>query len=146
MRVFPSNPWSGSSSPVACTTTGACLSPEWPSPAEFNCFDFRCYVQPLPVITAAMMCICVVCFSLIFFKLMILLVCDFVSYPGCTHRQSATLFSCSVLIRFCSTNESTRPQLLENSVCSLTYTYAVRRIQDRGKTICSQVLLLLVPQ
>ena len=39
-------------SPVACTTTSACLSSECPSPDEFYCFDIRCYVTPLPVITA----------------------------------------------------------------------------------------------
>jgi hypothetical protein len=53
-HAFLSIPWSNSS-PVACTTTEARLSPEWPSPAEFNCFDLRCYVQPMPIITAAMM-------------------------------------------------------------------------------------------
>ena len=39
-------------SPVACTTTSACFSSECPSPDEFYCFDIRCYVTPLPVITA----------------------------------------------------------------------------------------------
>ena len=45
------------SSPVVCSSPvgSVNLCQECPSPDEFHCFDLRCFVQPLPVVTSQML-------------------------------------------------------------------------------------------